>query len=249
MEQAQRTERLPQGIVHDNNPSRVMSCPTPLFIPPHLEAASKSPGSIVSPKEMEHMARQEEPAKEHVSIELPIDESMVPEGAKMGDHIRLFRTIVFGQGAAEDPNKKATQVKMEIRRLLAETQGTFFLVFFHAGIGVASQWLSDRGVQNVIHPAEFGLLYGFVILGLIFALGTISGCHLNPVVSLAFALRGVFTWWRLPLYIISQFIGALLGAACVYMVFGNTAYLGSNIPPAYSSASIAFATEIFGTYL
>jgi aquaporin Z len=72
-------------------------------------------------------------------------------------------------------------------------QGTFFLVFFHAGIGVASQWLADRGVTNVINPAEFGLLYGFVILGLIFALGNISGCHVNPMCSLAFALRKLYT--------------------------------------------------------
>jgi len=177
---------------------------------------------------------------------------IVPKGAKFrrGRTTSIARQIFFGQGAPEDGTKKITKIKIDLRRFLAEFQGTFFLVFFHAGIGAANQWLTDRGLPNLINPIEFGVLYGFIILALIFALGSVSGAHFNPVVTLAFALRGVFTWWRLPIYWLFQFAGSIVGAAFVRAIFGkNGAYCGSNIPPAYSSASTAFGLEIIGTYL
>ncbi|KAL0487357.1 aquaporin [Acrasis kona] len=177
---------------------------------------------------------------------------IVPKGAKFrrGRTTSIARQIFFGQGAPEDGTKKITKLKIDARRFLAEFQGTFFLVFFHAGIGAANQWLTDRGLPNLVNPIEFGVLYGFIILALIFALGSVSGAHFNPVVTLAFALRGVFTWWRVPIYWFFQFAGAIVGAALIRAIFGlNAAYCGSNIPPPYSSASTAFGLEIIGTYL
>jgi glycerol uptake facilitator-like aquaporin len=63
-------------------------------------------------------------------------------------------------------------------------------------------------------------------------------------------MRGVFTWWRVPIYFVCQFAGAIIGAAIVLAMFGkNEAYVGSNIPPAYSTKYIAFGTEIIGTFM
>jgi len=160
--------------------------------------------------------------------------------------VRSLRRFLYGQGPAEDHSRKAIILKVELRRFFAELYGTFLLVFFHAGINAASVWLRNRG-QNVVAPSEFGLCYGFTLLALIFMLGSVSGAHLNPVVTLAFALRGVFKWWRLPFYILFQLAGAIIGAGFVRAIFGDRGYAGANLLPAYSTDFTAFGTEIIGT--
>jgi aquaporin Z len=73
-------------------------------------------------------------------------------------------------------------------------------------------------------------------MGIILFMGAISGAHLNPAVSLAFALRGDFPWKRVPGYIVSQLIGATLACLFLYAVFGNVEHLGATLPgPGYAN--------------
>jgi hypothetical protein len=117
--------------------------------------------------------------QDHSTSDTIFNSDIVPKNVENKDSNRnsfLFRQIAYGQGVEDDPNSKWSFVKGELRRYVAEVQGTFFLVFFHAGIGAANAWFVGRG-GPVISPIEFSILYGFIILALIFALGSISGAH------------------------------------------------------------------------
>ena len=75
---------------------------------------------------------------------------------------------------------------------------------------------------------------GLMVMAIILFMGAVSGAHLNPAVSLAFALRGDFPWRRVPGYIIIQLIGATLACLFLRWVFGNVEHLGATLPgPGY----------------
>jgi aquaporin Z len=75
-----------------------------------------------------------------------------------------------------------------------------------------------------------------MVTAIILFMGAVSGAHLNPAVSLAFALRGDFPWRRVPGYIVIQLIGATLAALFLRWVFGNVEHLGATLPgPGYKN--------------
>jgi aquaporin Z len=103
------------------------------------------------------------------------------------------------------------------RALLAETFGTFALTFVAAGGGAIGT------VSGQIDAAARAIAPGLTVLAMIFALGAVSGAHINPAVTLAFALRGVFPWRRVPLYWLVQIAGAILAALLWRALFGSAA--------------------------
>ena len=85
---------------------------------------------------------------------------------------------------------------------------------------------------------------GLMVLAIILFMGAVSGAHLNPAVSLAFAVRGDFRWRRVPGYIIVQLVGATLACLFLLAVFGNVEHLGATLPgPGYHNWQ-AFLMEI-----
>nr|WP_051944394.1 aquaporin [Streptacidiphilus rugosus] len=74
-------------------------------------------------------------------------------------------------------------------------------------------------------------------------LGAVSGAHLNPVVSIAFALRSDFAWRRVPGYIAAQCAGALLACLVLRAIFGNVAHLGTTLPGPGFTLAQAFVIE------
>jgi aquaporin Z len=99
--------------------------------------------------------------------------------------------------------------KLEYRRLFSELLGTFFLVLVAAGGGILHAKGQISLAAAVVAP-------GLMVMGIILFMGGISGAHLNPGVSLAFAVRGDFPWKRVPGYIIVQLVGATL--ACLFLL-------------------------------
>ena len=88
-----------------------------------------------------------------------------------------------------------------------------------------------------------------MVMAIILFMGAVSGAHLNPAVSLAFALRGDFPWKRVPGYIIIQLAGATLACLFLRLVFGNVEHLGATLPgPGYNDWQ-ALAMEIVLTAL
>jgi MIP family channel proteins len=120
---------------------------------------------------------------------------------------------------------------------LAEAIAVFTLVF--AGCGaIVIDTLTHGGIGHVGVAFSFGL----AIAVMIYAVGHVSGAHINPAVTLGFALTRHFPLWRVPLYWLSQLIGATVAALLLRAIFGNIAHLGTNIPRGSDGQS--FAMEI-----
>ena len=118
-----------------------------------------------------------------------------------------------------------SNLSYEWRRLIAELVGTFLLVLVGAGAPVVQSW-SGGGVGRdaaVVAPA-------LMVMAVILAIGAVSGAHLNPVVSIAFALREEFPWGRVPLYVVSQGVGAVLACLFLRALFGTVGALGATVP-------------------
>jgi aquaporin Z len=154
-----------------------------------------------------------------------------------------------GKGAglleAMDPSRLAEIVddfhdpSQEWRRLFSELLGTFFLVLVAAGGGMMGQ-----AFPNTIGRGAAVVAPGLMVMAIILFMGKVSGAHLNPAVSIAFALRGDFPWRRVPGYIVVQLIGATLAALFLRFVIDVSATYGSNYPAAGYSAGDAFVMEV-----
>jgi aquaporin Z len=127
--------------------------------------------------------------------------------------------------------------KLEYRRLFSELLGTFMLVLVAAGGGLLHGQGQVSLSAAVVAP-------GLMVMAIILFMGAVSGAHLNPAVSLAFAVRGDFPWKRVPGYIIVQLVGATLACLFLLAVFGNVQHLGATLPgPGYHDWQ-AFLMEI-----
>jgi len=126
----------------------------------------------------------------------------------------------------------------EWRRLFSELLGTFFLVLVAAGGGMMGQ-----AFPNTISRTAAVVAPGLMVMAIILFMGKVSGAHLNPAVSIAFALRGDFQWRRVPGYIVAQLVGAALAAWFLQAVVNVSASYGSNYPAASYSSWDAFLME------
>jgi aquaporin Z len=144
----------------------------------------------------------------------PVD---APGLGLLGPRARHLLALEFGSSAQfYDP-------RLEWRRLFSELLGTFMLVLVAAGGGI----LHGKGQISL---AAAVVAPGLMVMAIILFMGAVSGAHLNPAVSLAFALRGDFPWRRVPGYIIIQLLGAMLASLFLLAVFGNIQQLGATLP-------------------
>src|SRR6476660_7055429 len=131
--------------------------------------------------------------------------------------------------------------RQEWRRLFSEALGTFFLVLVAAGGGMMGPAFPDTISRQAAVTAP-------ALMAIILFMGKVSGAHLNPAVSFAFALRGDFPWRRVPGYVIVQLVGATLAALFLHAVVDVSAKFGSNYPAAGYSAGSAFWMELILTF-
>jgi aquaporin Z len=134
--------------------------------------------------------------------------------------------------------KDFADTSYEWRRLTAELVGTFLLVLVAAGGGaVAALHGADVGrAAQVVAPA-------LMVMAVILSMGAVSGAHLNPVVSVAFSLRGEFPWRRVPLYVCAQAAGAVLACLFLWAMFGRIGHLGATLPGPHMNDVKAMAIE------
>lgn len=137
---------------------------------------------------------------------------------------------------------------------LAELIGTAWLILFGNGV-VANVVLNRSKGQNggwIVITAGWALAVTLAV----YAVGRISGAHLNPAVTVALAVNGAFPWVDVPLYIIAQLLGAIIGATLVFLAYaahwGQTADGGAKLAcfstgPAIRSPMANFTTELIGT--
>jgi aquaporin NIP len=112
-----------------------------------------------------------------------------------------------------------------MRKFIAEAIGTFALVFCGTGAIIINQ-----ETNGAISHAGIAITFGLIVMSMIYALGNISGAHLNPAVSIAFTLAGRFSVKKLLPYIASQMAGALLASLILRWLFPNNELLGTTLP-------------------
>jgi aquaporin Z len=129
---------------------------------------------------------------------------------------------------------------LEWRRLFSELFGTFLLVLVAAGSGVVNARFGGHAVPAAAQVVAPGLMVMCIIL----FMGAVSGAHLNPGVTLAFALRRDFPWRRVPGYIVAQFAGAFLAMVLLRAVLGDQGAAGLTLPGPGVGTVTVFVWEI-----
>src|SRR5438046_6244328 len=111
------------------------------------------------------------------------------------------------------------------QRAVAETLGTALLVLVGPGSVVATLVLAGKSVPAVSGADLLGIsfAFGFIIAAMVYAIGKVSGCHINPAVTFALAATKRFPWREAPIYWIAQYVGAVIGAVGIWGVFGADA--------------------------
>ncbi|XP_059484045.1 aquaporin-9-like isoform X2 [Neocloeon triangulifer] len=147
-----------------------------------------------------------------------------------------------------------------LREFLAEFIGTFILVFI-GNNSVAQAVLSNQSHGQFI-TINFG--YGFAVMMAVLVAGGASGGHLNPAVTLSLALVGKFPFAKIIHYMLAQYLGAFLAAACTYVVYidalfnfdggirqiigpQGTAGIFATYPQEFVSLEVGFADQVIGT--
>jgi aquaporin Z len=111
------------------------------------------------------------------------------------------------------------------RKFLAEFLGTFALIFAGTGAIVIN---AESG--GAITHLGVALTFGLIVLAMIYTLGDVSGAHMNPAVTLAFAAAGLFPFASVLFYLAAQISGALLASLTLHFLFPQNATLGATLP-------------------
>jgi glycerol uptake facilitator len=142
------------------------------------------------------------------------------------------------------------------QKLLAEVFGTGFLVFIGVGSVPATLLLDGAGKTHPFTMADLGIIsfaFALIVIAMVYAIGHISGCHINPAVTVALAATKKFPWRHVPAYIGAQVTGAILGSIAIIGVLGTVAGkpLGLGVAAFHPGVGYGQATfaEFVGTFL
>ena len=133
---------------------------------------------------------------------------------------------------------------MDLKALWAEGFATFSLVFMGCGAIVV----------NDLYPGTLGhagicLVFGLVVMAMIYSVGNISGAHLNPAVTIGFWAAGRFPGAQVPFYILVQFGGAIVAALLLRFIFPDHSGLGTTVPEIDVSRAFMLETVISFTLM
>lgn len=142
-----------------------------------------------------------------------------------------------------------------VQKLAAEFLGTALLTLIGAGSVTAANTL-EGGSGAKFSFADLGVIalaFGLIIVALVYTIGKVSGCHINPAVTIALAATGRIDWVTAVEYIVAQYIGALLGALGILVMFGTGAAQHSILGVTSYGANVswfqAIVTEAIGTFI
>jgi len=140
------------------------------------------------------------------------------------------------------PEHEPEEEPSNVRSLFAEFFGTAALTTVAAG----GEVIASISAGEVSHDAR-AVAPGLLVMALIYAIGDVSGAHVNPAVTVAFALRRDFPWRKVPAYWIVQIAGAVGAAWLLRTLFGTVAQLGANQPR--HGVGISLVMEILLSWL
>src|SRR5262249_35766341 len=142
-----------------------------------------------------------------------------------------------------------------MERFAAELLGTFLLVFVGGGAASSAALLmhSTGQPQNMANLLLIAFAHGLVLFVIIMIVGKVSGAHVNPAVTLGLASVGRFPWEEVVAYVAAQFIGAIVGAAAILIVFGRLAatvgHLGAPALATNTNLVQGFLSEGLGAFI
>jgi glycerol uptake facilitator protein len=110
------------------------------------------------------------------------------------------------------------------QRAVAEVLGTALLVLVGPGSVVATLVLAGKAIPAITGADLLGIsfAFGFIIAAMVYAIGKVSGCHINPAVTFGLAVTKRVPWREVPVYWAAQTVGAVLGALAIWAVFAHT---------------------------
>src|SRR6476619_4533103 len=111
------------------------------------------------------------------------------------------------------------EASMNTKKLVAEGIGTFWLTFGGCGSAVIASGFPQVGIGLV----GVSLAFGLTVVTMAYSIGHVSGCHLNPAVTLGLAAGGRFPAKDIAPYMVAQVVGAIIGAAILYVISSGTA--------------------------
>ena len=126
-----------------------------------------------------------------------------------------------------------------MKKLVCEFVGTMMLVLLACGVAVATD----------VHYLGTALAFGLVIVAMAYSIGNVSGCHINPAVSLGMAMTGRMTWREFFQYVVAQILGAIAGAAILGVILRSYGALGANSYGGNVTVWIALLVEIILTFV
>lgn len=129
-----------------------------------------------------------------------------------------------------------------LKKYLAEFIGTFFLLFCGTGAIIVNE-LSGGTISH----AGVAVTWGLIVMAMIYSLGEKSGAHINPAVTIAFALHGKFSWKIVPHYLVSQLLGAITASLVLKLLFPASQLLGATVPA--GNVLQSFILEFICTFL
>jgi glycerol uptake facilitator protein len=141
------------------------------------------------------------------------------------------------------------------QRAAAEVLGTALLVLVGPGSVVATLVLAGKSVPAISGADLLGIsfAFGLIIAALVYAIGKVSGCHINPAVTFALAATKRFPWREVPAYWAAQVLGAVIGALAIWAVFAHTAIDLGMGQTSFNQSTSTWASAIFaegiGTFM
>jgi glycerol uptake facilitator protein len=138
------------------------------------------------------------------------------------------------------------------QKLVSEVIGTAFLVFIGVGSVPATLIVNGNAPFTMADLGVISFAFALVVVAAVYALGHVSGCHINPAVTVGLAATGKFPWRQVPSYIAAQVVGATIGALGIITVLGKKASdVGLGV--AHYSGTVhwpqAFGAEFIGTFI
>ena len=135
-----------------------------------------------------------------------------------------------------------------MKKYLAEMIGTMVLVLMGCGTAVS---LGCDPVNNIPAVVGTALAFGLAVIGMAYAIGKISGCHINPAITLGVALSGRMSWKDACMYMIFQVIGAFIGSAILFWLTKESGMEGTGANDLQEGVSMVggLIAEIFFTFV
>ncbi|MBQ1372541.1 MAG: aquaporin [Oscillospiraceae bacterium] len=135
-----------------------------------------------------------------------------------------------------------------MRKYVAEFIGTFVLVLVACGTAIVTGCGTDKG--GIAAYLATAVAFGLVIVAMAYSIGNISGCHINPAVSIAMFVGKKMSAYEFVCYVIAQILGAFFGAVMLGVLFGFDCGFGANsVDTAKYSVGIGFVAEVLLTFV